>query len=225
MRHASLLRGQLGPQCVTGAGHELAGVLVPHFSAPDTGNFVDETLDVDLSFLALSNYSIFVVARRTADKSATGAQDLLGTTAPNEAEAACGYQTQKDRALQFGWVYYPGAPTLFFDHTCDGTGVSVPAASGALVHPFEIDETLFDASSGHQLWLNGNLMTTLSSTVPLLAASGGAIGRAIYSMGLSGTVDARLIGDIAEVLVFGSALSDGDRVAVEQYLAVHWNLN
>jgi hypothetical protein len=63
-----------------------------------------------------------------------------------------------------------------------------------------------------------------SDTSPLSTASDGAIGRALVQTTILG-VDPRFRGDIAEVIVYDTALSDSDRAAVDTYLTNRWQVD
>jgi hypothetical protein len=54
-------------------------------------------------------------------------------------------------------------------------------------------------------------------------AAGGAIGRAVLQTTAS-PYDQRFNGDIAQVIVYDTALADADRSALEQYLARRWSI-
>lgn len=117
-KHRDAVHGaHKGPQCPATL-HALAGVNLPYFSAPGTvAPFNDETLDVGLGFLAGTEYTIFVVERRWADRTpASGKnEELIGTDLPNQSITACpasGYQ------INLGYVYYDGFPALNYESIC-----------------------------------------------------------------------------------------------------------
>jgi hypothetical protein len=217
---ATLRQNQLGPQCqLSPDPHSINGTDVPYFSAPTSGsnpNVIDETLDVDLGFLAGGYYSLFVVERRTADYDAgtgAGQEVFLGTTVADETNPTC----QANTALAFGYVYYYGPVQLDLEQNCNGTSASVHG-----VPPIAIkQDTAVFGPWGHGVWVNGNLLVVNSSTAALSLATKGAIGRGIAATTTGGT-DWRFRGDIAEVLVYDTALGDVDRLSVEAYLKNHW---
>jgi hypothetical protein len=231
---ATLARGQLGPQChVAPMAHAVHGVDLPYFSAPQTGNVVDETLDVDLSFLAGSDYSIFVVERRWADYpdgAVLRGEFFLGTTVRPEEEgyaAACPTPTSMigvvNEALQLGYTYYQGSPTIVFDQACNG--LARPVASVPDPPPSMLREETFvlDSTRGRALWIQGFPVAAAPNTVPLAYAGGGAIGRALIATIAIGA-EPRYRGDIAEVVVYDAALESAERGAVEAYLMAHWGI-
>jgi hypothetical protein len=216
-RDATTPAGGMPPQCGV---HGLNDIDVPYFSAPAqaSGPYTDETLDVDLSFLAGPAYTIFVVERRWADRPL--ASTLIGTTIPDEAtQPACSSGTPPlHQALAFGYVYYDGFPELGSNTICGGFKAQLPTVPAPPPAPAAFDMLRFDPAVGEQLWVNGTMIASLVDMAPQLTASGGALGRAPY---LS-QEDDRFAGDIAEVIVFDAALSTADQQAVEGYLKAHW---
>jgi hypothetical protein len=218
-------QNQLGPQCqIQPAPHLINGIDVPYFSAPVTTmnpNVIDETLDVDLGFLVGSDYTIFVVERRRADYD-TGdaaapvysAEAILGTTETNES-VRCG--TGPNSALIFGYIYYRGYTQISVDQNCNELSV---APNSALLEVTE-DTAQLDLSRGHEIWTKGVPMAVNVDTTPLVQATGGAIGRGLLQTLVAGT-DWRFRGDIAEVVIYDSALRDEDRVNVEAHLRSRW---
>jgi hypothetical protein len=229
---AFLMLGELGPRCeVDGGAHAANGVQLPYFSAPQTGNVIDETLDVDLSFLTSPAYTVFAVERRWADYSLNSPQyqeSILGTSEPPAVEAqnpqTCATVTP-DQIFSLAYRYGDSALDLEFDQWCGVniiySGVSaVPSSPPA---PLALDMVRLDPTSGHELWVDGDKVGTNTMTDPIVYASGGAIGRAFIVTTVSGQ-DMRFRGDIAEILAYDTALSDVDRVKVEAYLRGHWGL-
>lgn len=215
---ASLQRGQIGPFCQI-ATHTINGIDVPYFAAPGA-IAVDGTLDVDLSFLAGSAYTIFVVERRWVTVSYSAhANFLIGTDSPDQSHLSdC---SNVDQALQIGYVYYSGFPQFVVDHTCDNLLATVSVTSDA-PEPVSYDTLRFDPTVGRQIYLDGLQRASDNRQLPIAPAQGGAIGRAYSS---TDSTDARFVGDIAEVIVYDAALVDTDRLAVEAYLRKHWMLD
>jgi hypothetical protein len=217
---------QLGPQCRV-AQHAVNGVDLPYFSAPSNGNVVDETLDVDLGFLKESDYTIFAVERRWADAPSPSISEfVLGTTVPMAVELAgvgawCSPRPANEM-LALGYSYNSGSPELLLTQGCGSIGgivASVPATMPSLL----TEETgRLDQLAGRELWVNSSPFASDTNATALSYASGGAIGRAVNVTTALG-FENRFRGDIAEVIVYDTALSDTDRIAVEQYLAGHWH--
>jgi hypothetical protein len=216
---ATIMRNQLGPQCqIQQNPHLIHTIDVPYFSAPistSNPNVIDETLDVNLSFLLRSSYTIFVAARRAADYAlgnATKTEMLLGTSIADET-AGCAGST--NGALGLGYVYNnPSAIEFVFDQGCNGVFASAPGVPPSMVN---VDTGEFDEFRGHETWVNGAPAAANADVAPLSRASGGAIGRAYVVTNITGT-DQRFRGDIAEVIVYDTAFADVDRLTIERYL-------
>jgi hypothetical protein len=213
-----------GPQCPAEL-HDLARVNLPYFSAPGTmAPFSEETLDVNLSFLANTEFTIFAVERRWADWTPASGKNamLVGTDTPN-ASGTCpgaGYQ------INLGYVYYDGYPALGFESACyrpyTGTRGRAPDASAIPPSPVAIDMVRLwqDAGASPTVWQNGvKINVGGASGGPGSGFVGGSIGRAFGTTG-----DNRYQGDIAEVMIFDAALNDGERVEMEAYFSAHWQL-
>jgi len=214
-----------GPQCPSTL-HALAGVNLPYFSAPGTtAPFVDETLDFGLAFLTGTDYTIFVVERRWADRMFGGGsnEELIGTDVPNDLNPACpaaGYQ------INLGYVYYDGFPALNYESVCyrpfSGTRGQVPAAAALPPSPTAVDMLrLAQATAASPtVWQNGvKINGGGASGGPGSAFVGGSIGRAVG-------VDAenRFQGDIAEIVIFDAALTDTEAQQLLAYFKMHWHL-
>jgi hypothetical protein len=214
-----------GPQCPPTL-HALAGVNLPYFSSPGTtAPFVDETLDFNLAFLTGTDFTIFVVERRWADRSFGGGNNafLIGTDMPNDLTPSCpaaGYQ------IDLGYSYYDGFPTLNYESVCyrpySGTRGQVPAAAALPPSPTVVDMLRLDhaAAASPTVWQNGvKVNGGGASGGPGSGFVGGSIGRAFG-------VDAenRFQGDIAEIVIFDVALSDAEAQQMLAYFKLHWQL-
>jgi hypothetical protein len=217
---------QLGPQCRV-PQHAVNGVDLPYFSAPSNGNVVDETLDVDLGFLQGSDYTIFAVERRWADAPTTSESEfVVGTTVPRSVELAgvgawCN-PFPANEMLAFGYSYNNGSPELLLTQGCGAVGGTVASVPATMPSSLKEETGRLDQSAGREVWVEGNPFGVDTSVTPLSYASGGAIGRAVAVTTALG-FENRFRGDIAEVIVYDAALTDADRIAVEQYLAGHWH--
>jgi hypothetical protein len=213
-----------GPECPP-TGHALAGVNLPYFSAPGTTPpYNDETLDVDLRFLANTDFTIFAVERRWADGPGARDEQIIGTDVPNETNAGCpaaGYQ------INLGYVFYDGYPALDYESACyqpwTGTRGRVPSVPSPppIAASYDMVRLWQANAASPTVWQNGvKVNVGGASGGPGSGFSGGAIGRAMRSH----TSDERFIGDIAEIVVFDVALSDPERLQMEAYLKAHWQL-
>lgn len=224
--------GQQGPAC--NVGHIAHGVELPFFSgpSPDGGapNVVDQTLDVDLGFLAGSNYTIFAVERRWADYPANDwshYEIILGTNVPDEnavSSAQCGGNGGfPHQGVLFGYVYYADAGQLSSDHICSAVSAPVSPVGVLPPAPLTIDAVVFDATWGREIFQNGSALVSVPDQTPAAQAIGGAIGRGAAHT-LDAGIDGRFRGDIAEIVAYDTALSSADFAGVHAYLAKHWGL-
>lgn len=219
---------QLGPQCeIAAAPHVVNGVDLPYFSAPSNGNVLDETFDVDLGFLANSEYSIFAVERRWADlPSGEYYQFILGTNVQNEANfvASDCSPSNYNTLLMFGYVYYDKPfVELSLDQYCNNVNQQVVPVSAQAPAALSVDVAILDKIRGHEIF-QGTVPLAASADVSLLtSAAGGAIGRALVRTSATG-IDSRFHGDIAEIVVYDAALDNASFAAVTGYLNAHWGL-
>jgi hypothetical protein len=200
------------------------------FSAPGTSSpFVDETLDVGLGFLANTDYTIFVVERRWADRpiGSLSSECLIGTDVLDPSTTAC-IQSAPTYQVNLAYVYYYGGyPTLGFESVCympyTGTGGPVAPVSSPAPSPVAVDMLRFGQAAGLSptVWQNGAKINVGGTSGGLgNRFAGGAIGRAF---GFT-NVDERFAGDIAEIVIFDAALTDPERLQMEAYFKQHWSL-
>ena len=216
---------QLGPQCHV-PGHAVNGLDLPYFSAPNNGNAVDETLDVDMGFLKGSDYTVFVVERRWADLVSNPVSEfVVGTTMPAAVESAALSQWCNPRpaneVFAIGYSYYTGGPQLLLSQGCGPLGGNAPAVPTPPPSPLTEETGRLDLTAGRELWIKGSPFAADTNSAPLSYAAGGAVGRAANVTTANG-FDGRFRGDIAEIVVYDAALSSADRIAVETYLQAHW---
>ena len=236
---AVLAQGQLGPQCqIAASPHQINRIDVPFFSAPsgDGGpvNIIDETLDVDLGFLKGSGYTVFVVERRSGDFVFTNSNlehfdVLLGTNLPNESTFSNGDCSNSDifnTMFFFGYVYYdPNWPVeLSVDHFCIKVNAKVAQVPLDAAGVPTSDIAVFDLLRGRELFQGAVPLNADVDQAPLTTATGGAIGRGIARTTVPG-VDGRFRGDIAEVIVYDTALDNAALTMVRAYLNAHWALS
>jgi hypothetical protein len=74
------------------------------------------------------------------------------------------------------------------------------------------------STTGLSAWKNGSILTAnLTSARTLNTAAGFIVG--------NGTAGGELNGDVAEIIVYNSALSTSDRQSVESYLSIKWGIS
>lgn len=154
----------------------------------------NDFLGGDFSFLNGSAYTMFAVeARQDA-----GNRYYLGTLGGSA-----------NNALHIG---YRDSTTYTLAQYANDINVAVPAFTGQLFRTW-VDEL---NGTGHYIFLNGSNVGSSASTVPLTVGSttSGRVG-----MGFSAQY---YYGDLAEILIYSSGLSDQDRAAVEAYLNFKW---
>lgn len=154
-----------------------------------------EALEVDLSFLAGSDYTIFVVNGRNrpglanfyiaGDSAVTNSNLVLGYEQPNRLRLAH-FNNDLDAIVED----YFGSPVWSLDG-------------------FRFDQTL-----GRQLFHNGSLVESDSSMLPLLSNSGATLGH-FRAYGPAYW----FWGDLAEVVVYDRVLTEDERLLVESDLA------
>jgi hypothetical protein len=225
-KHRDAVKGaHKGPQCPATL-HALAGANLPYFSAPGTAPpFNDETLDIGLAFLAGTDYTIFVVERRWADRTPASQQneELIGTDLPTDINPTC---PSAGDQIDLGYAYYDGFPTLGYESVCyqpyTGTRGRVPDAAGLPPSPTAVDMLRLAQNVGASptVWQNGvQVNGGAASGGPGSGFVGGSIGRAF---GVD--ADNRFQGDIAEVVIFDAGLADADVQQMLAYFKAHWHL-
>lgn len=168
-------------------------------------------LNVNLTFLAGSPYTIFAV---TAKNASLDRSYFIGNNTeawgPNNTILQCGWGGDTSLALrQYGNdLNWDGAPAF-------------QAPPVACLYGGRLD-----TASGHYLYYNAVQRANNGNTTPLSASNSGAVGKVGMRRGSGGSVLDRgyFNGDIGEILVYRSALSDTDRRFVEGYLNAKWGL-
>ena len=225
-KHRDAVKGShKGPQCPATL-HTLAGAQLPYFSAPGTAPpFNDETLDLDLAFLAGTDYTIFVVERRWADRTPASGQneELIGTDLPTDINASC---PSAGKQIDLGYAFYDGFPTLGYESICyqpfSGTRGRVPDAASLPPSPTAVDMLLLsqNVADSPTVWQNGvKVNGGAASGGPGSGFVGGSIGRAFGTH-----TDNRFQGDIAEIVIFDAGLADADVQQMNAYFKAHWHL-
>jgi hypothetical protein len=219
---ATVHPGAMGPRCgeVT-----IKGLPAVSFR-PDrstTGQArLDETLDVDLSWLTTNEYTIFVVERRTVPGIQLGILtteygSFTGSDSPGCAGDA-GATTPG--YIELAW----GPPAnLTSTHRCGASVYGYHGFEGETAAPVILTSSS-SHKNGRRLSIDGtelkrSALDTAGITLPAnkYPQFTGAIGRTHNAR-----IDNRYAGDIAEIVVYMVALSNADELAVLQYLYLKW---
>ncbi|MDZ7617285.1 MAG: LamG-like jellyroll fold domain-containing protein, partial [Patescibacteria group bacterium] len=163
-------------------------------------NGTNQILNVDLSFLAGSEYTIFAVEGRTSSRTMNY---FLGTPTPSP-----------NNGLHVG--YLDNTTYRLAQHANDLDYTGLP---GYTSQEFRVWSNLLDSDSGHAIYLNGANPVSNSNTVALITANNGRIGAGQRSENVQW-----FHGDLGEILIFNHALSSTERQAMEAYLLRKWIL-
>ncbi len=159
----------------------------------------DDSLEYDGTFLAASDYTVFVVEGRRSAKIAC--YFLGGGAATANANLHLGYRTDNQLThAQYANDYNMAVPTY--------------TNQQFFIHSFHLDAT---GGTGRQTYRDGALLGSLASTVPLASYAGARIG------GYLATGN-RYSGDLAEILLYNRCLNAVERNAVGHYLATKYAL-
>jgi len=179
-------------------------------------NGSNQYLNVNLTFLANSPYTIFAV---TAKNSSNTPAYFLGNSTGSG---------QHNITLQCGWV---GNTTLqLAQYSNDLHLDNVPTYTGAEVgclYQAKFDQTGSVGAAGHYLSYSDSSATFSSSngnTTPLGSSNSGTIGQAYLFNNNNGYHNNWFNGDIGEILVYNAALTDSQRQSVDAYLNAKWGL-
>ncbi len=220
-----------GPQCAKAkiAGHDVLSFTAP--DEPDGGDagmytqYVDETLNVDLSFVNASSYTLFVVHRRASDVAAgLVGQDLTVVPSGGYHFSACLLPNPPHDAFFLSLEgSSDGARVLEWTHRC-----SYGLGSRDTYRPShaDLDEVVYSTTTGHELYTNGEKLYdgdggTDDTTAVTTNTHQGIIGRAENRY----RFDTRFRGDIAEIIGYNTALDASQRALVEAYLKRQWELD
>jgi hypothetical protein len=200
--------GKAGPLCGAQMLNGHATVFFPHTN----GRADAEHLEVDLTPLAGSPFSIAVVEKRTGLR-----QDgyLVGSQLPFPDDVSCGLSVNRERGLVLGYNASSFLWASTWGEDCD-LAVSVPPSAPK---PSIVMMT-YQPQVGLSLFRDGTKLGT-SPSRGLRSIVKGFIGRG-YQLGQY-PEDTRYSGQIAEIVVFDSALSDVERGALEAYFKATWD--
>ena len=152
-------------------------------------------LELDLTGLAGSDYTIFVVNAR--DRFGLANFYIAGDTAVPNQNLTLGYEQ---------------VSLLRQAHFNNDLDALVPAYTGTPL--WALDTFVFDQAVGRTIYQEGSLLAADSNTIPLMSNTGTTLGhfRAFGNIFW-------FQGDLAEVVVYDRALSDSERRRVESELA------
>jgi hypothetical protein len=160
-------------------------------------------LDLDLTFLAGSSYTIIAAVSRFGDK---WENYFVGS----------GHGNWTHDALHVGFEH-----TANFRFSQFGNDLDAPVtANGAMSWQGSLSTARLDRDGGRAVYVDGVLLRQDGWTTPLASGARGVVGRG-YETDPDNTF---FDGAILELLIFDSALSDDDRQSVESYLRAKWQL-
>ena len=170
----------------------------------NAGTTVTTVLDSSSATLNNSNYSVFAVANLTAVRTWTDAQYILKGTLNSDSFLFVGTRSS-GRVATFtgtsgGWNdTNANTPNTNALNVVRLTGMTV---SNTVLTPY----------------YDGNVMSTKTGTTGVIA------GMRLGDAGASGQTGQGWVGQIAEILIYSSALSSAQRQAVEGYLGAKWGV-
>ncbi len=162
-------------------------------------NFTTDHYDIDLSFMANSDYTIFSVIQRNSP----GSQNYFLATTPDVS----------DRGLHFGYRDSSTATLAHFGNDIDTTVPSYTTPTPAMI------TGEYDSINGKTLTIvqnNTEYKNSHASTTPLLQADNGTLG--IWDR--TSVKDFR--GHIAELIIFDTSLTSASYEAVQNYLSAKY---
>lgn len=160
----------------------------------------DDRMPFDGTFLAATNYTIFVLEQRRA----SALNFFMGGTGTLQYTAlALGYRVSGTAIAQ-----------SHFSHDMDTDAATIPAYSSPIprIHTFWFSQT-----AGMKYWLNGGATPDKADPTRIVAL----ISNAGMSLGLPGS---SYNGDLAEVIMFSRELTTEERQAIETYLGKKYNI-
>jgi hypothetical protein len=219
--------GHSGPLCEP-AQQAWAGRMVPFFDRLGVDD-QDSVLPIDLSALmGADGYSVFVVERR---RSAVTPSYLLGSDVPaGDAVTRCGGSGNEHQAYRFGYrdaYFFAGDYGIDADENCTDSQAMSPIFDSD-VPIASLDVEVFSPQSGRALYFGTNLQVAIDNTIGIDMTGiqalqvGQYLGRAYQQ--IDGNMDARFLGEIAEVVIYQAALDDTARLAVSRYLMDRWQI-
>ncbi len=165
---------------------------------------VNDLLNVDLTFMANTDFTIFAVEGRQENTQGY----LLGTTSASLTRNRLHYGYRDDNSFTLA----------LYSHDFDYNSSLLPYDGNQVFRLWTSRLKQADPARGMAHYLNGSLVAgpQADRNLPLLSADGGRIGTGF------GTGDQYFNGDIGELLIYTNVLSDVDRAVVEKYLVAKW---
>ena len=212
--------GKSGPLC--NSTTPLGGRNAVYFDAAGTDD-ANGVLQIDLdTALSGNDYTIFVVERRQS-----AAEGYFLGTALNPSVLATDCTKYNHVAYWFG--YMPpnllSGPYVMNLQGDDCEPQQMMPAPFSMTNPVaSLDIDIFDSSVGHACFSNGVAISSDDDTDAVDSLLQGYMGRAFQALD-SGTRHSRFKGDIAEVVIYSTALTSDERTAVSTYLENRWGLS
>jgi hypothetical protein len=173
----------------------------------------DDQLSAANVFTATSDYTVFFVGVGKSINNGGRAFVSLSTT----SEATNGY---------FHYIYrddISNKSRVFFTTNAETANSSNDTASSISYNAFHMMSAVHSATN-RQWWINGSSQGTANASSGSAAFSSAQLRVGWYYSGISPNNVYGLDGDICEIIIYNSALSDANRALVENYLIAKWGI-
>jgi hypothetical protein len=208
-RDARPATGKVGPLCGPSANQLNGNRAVTFPRTPDMEG--EEHLEVDLGALIGSAFTVAIVEQRT------GTQPLrymLGSKVPFPDSINCGLNPNVSKGILFGYRMAGRLVASTWGRNCDLSYILPPIADAPSASFF-----IYSPAAGLSLFVDG----VLQANQPGMGIDqiSGLIGRGFELS--SEAPDSRYHGDLAELMVFNTAITDDQRQQLETYFRASWN--
>jgi hypothetical protein len=164
-------------------------------------------------FTATSDYTVFFVG--------------FGKSINNDGRAFLSLSTTaQDTNGYFSYLYrddFSNKSVAIFTTNSQAANLSSDTASGISYNAFHVMSAVYSATN-RQWWINGSSQGTANGASGAAAFSSAVLRVGWYYFASLDGYRFFLDGDICEIIIYNSALSDANRSAVENYLAAKWGI-